>query len=95
MVEKMKILNIYGQAEEHLPAQIIGNSEGLEELRDAINRAIAFGESTTKDEPEPLFASDGEGYEVIIKRNDEKWGLAGDKNSFWNRAESNPQYTRL
>jgi len=66
----MKVLNIYGQPMEHMEAEIIGTKEGLEELRDAIDKALRVGEASTG---EMLFASDGEGYTVKIIRGDENW----------------------
>jgi len=90
----MKILNIYGQEEWHTEARIIGNSEGLQALKQTINDALRVisNKATTAEENNPLFASDGEGYEVIVECNDDKFGLAGGKDSFWNKEESNPQY---
>ena len=97
----MKILNIYGQAYYHSDAKIIGNREGLLQLKKTIENALMHGKATTEtevirtDESTPLFASDGEGYEVIIVMNNEGWGLSGEKDSFWNKEESNPEYTSL
>lgn len=93
----MKILNIYGQEYWHTDARIIGNKEGLTELRDTINNALMSGQKakTLNRKADPLFASDGEGYSVLVECHDDKWGLAGSKNSFWNKEESNPQYTGL
>ena len=99
----MKILNIYGQYYWHTEARIMGNREGLLELKTAIERALlkegkAF---TTSDNildnngDTALFASDGEGYEVIVEMHNDEWGLKGGSNSFWNKEESNPQYIGL
>lgn len=93
----MKILNIYGQECEHTEAKIIGNREGLEALKQAIDDALRFvtGKSTTASDKEPLFASDGEGYEVIVEMHNTEWGIVNgkyDKHTFWNSEESNPQY---
>lgn len=94
MEGKVKILNIYGQYDNHTEAKIVGNREGLESLHRAILRALASDASSTSEEREPLFASDGEGYEVIVKMNNEQWGLKNGAyiDTFWNREESNPQY---
>jgi len=91
----MKILNVYGQQSYHTEAKIIGNREGLEALSRAILRALADSNSSTQEEREPLYASDGEGYEVIVEMNNEHWGLKNGKliDTFWNRKESNPVYT--
>ena len=93
----MKILNIYGQWYWHTEARIIGNREGLEALRQTIDDAltIVVDEASTKQDPEPLFASDGEGYEVIVEIHNDEWGLKGGKDSFWNKEESAPEYTGL
>lgn len=93
----MKILNIYGQESYHTEAKIIGNREGLEALRQAINGALNLprGKTSTAQFKEPLFASDGEGYEVIVEMHNDRWGLKGGENSFWNKEESNPEYTQI
>jgi len=91
----VKILNIYGQLSEHTDARIVGNREGLVELRDTINNVLQ-GESpriAKTLEHEPLFASDGEGYSLLIERHDDDWGIKAPKDSFWNKEESNPEYT--
>ncbi|KKK62083.1 hypothetical protein LCGC14_3007870 [marine sediment metagenome] len=97
----MKILNIYGQEFWHTDARIVGNREGLEELRDTIERALKDGKSSTLEddarsgEETPLFASDGEGYEVIVLMNNDDWGIKGGKDSFWNTEESRNEYTGI
>ena len=90
----MKILNIYGQYYWHTEARIVGNQEGLLELRDAIDKAIKTSKSCTSND-EPLFASDGEGYEIIVECHNDEWGLKGGNDSFWNKEESSPEYTGL
>ena len=91
----MRLLNIYGQPYWHADARIIGNREGLIELRRAIDRAVSGlpvpGISATK----LLFASDGEGYTVTVECHDDKWGTASGENSFWNTEASQPEYTSL
>jgi len=95
----MKILNIYGQPYEHSEAKIIGNREGLESLKQAIDDALTFGSgrATTSSQKEPLFASDGEGYEVIVESHNTQWGIDKDgkydRTTFWNSEESHPEYT--
>jgi hypothetical protein len=78
----MKILNIYGQLDNHAEARIIGNSEGLKELITTLQRALDKGKSTTEDDVKDgntaLFASDGEGYEVIVECHDDKWVTVAD-----------------
>ncbi len=92
----MKILNIYGQQFEHTQAKIVGNAEGLIELKNAIERALLDGKSKTSGAEgglfAELFASDGEGYQVIVEMHNDTWGIDGGPGSFWNKPESNPFY---
>lgn len=43
-----------------------------------------------------IFASDGEGYEVIVEMNNTHWGMDAlgnyDRKAFWNSAANEPQY---
>jgi len=93
----MKILNIYGQEAWHTEARIIGNREGLEALKQTIDDALRVpdGKATTENDTEPLFASDGEGYEVIVEMHNDEWGIKAPENSFWCRKENYAQYTIL
>jgi len=90
----MKILNIYGQEAWHGEARIIGNKEGLMELRDAIERAIKDGGATAGNEWD-LSTSDGEDYDVIVECHNDEWGCYASQDSYWNKEESNPQYIML
>ena len=92
----MKILNIYGQEAWHTDARIVGNREGLTELRDTINNALMGKGGKAKTlQREPLFASDGEGYSVLVECCNDDWGIKAPKDSYWNREESYPQYLIL
>ena len=91
----MKILNIYGQPFYHQEARIVGNREGLLALQRIIAEALHNGKAQSECNPDPLFASDGEGYEVIVVMNNDDWGIKGGKDSFWNKEESYPEYTSL
>jgi hypothetical protein len=101
----MGILNIYGQESWHTDARIVGDREGLEALKQVIQDALdtagkGDGSATTPDEPEPLFASDGEGYQLTVECHNGQWGIDKatgklDPNSFWNKEESYPQYLML
>ena len=97
----MKLLNIYGQAFYHQEARIIGNKEGLIQLRNTIDKALIEGTATTESDVKhddgntALFASDGEGYEIIVECQNDDWGIKGGKDSFWNKEESYPEYTSL
>ena len=90
----MKILNIYGQESWHTDAKIIGNTNGLLELKATIEKALQNGKSTSI-EDDCLFASDGEGYQVIVECHDDQWGCLGPADSFWNIKENAPQYLIL
>ncbi len=92
----MKILNIYGQYDNHTEAKIVGNRTGLLELRDVINKALKDGTAISGND-DPLFASDGEGYEIIVELHNDSWGIIEgtgkeDPASFWSKEESSPQY---
>ncbi len=96
----MKILNIYGQEDNHTEAKIVGNREGLQSLQRALYRALNGDKTTTAEEREPLFASDGEGYEVQIEMHNDLWGIdpktgKEDPKSFWTKKESHPQYLMM
>lgn len=53
--------HVYGQRWWHDEAMIVGNRTALKELRDAINKAIQYGESRVG-----VTSSDGEGYDLFI-----------------------------
>jgi len=97
----MKILNIYGQYSWHTEARIVGNREGLLQLKTTIERAIFNNRATTEADvtdcngDTALFASDGEGYEVIVEMHNDGWGLKAGSNSYWDKRESCPEYTSL
>ncbi len=65
-------LHIYGQPCEHFPARIVGNKKALTILKDAIEQAIAMPINGNTElsgyiESANVFATDGEGYEVMVK----------------------------
>jgi len=97
----MKILNIYGQEAWHTEARIVGNREGLLVLKATIDRALTYKRATSSTDEKPndgttaLFASDGEGYEVIVEMHNDIWGIQAPKDGFWNKKESFPQYIIL
>src|SRR5574343_193493 len=92
---KMKILNIYGQEMPHESVRIIGNLMGLLSLRSAIDKAINEGDAMSQDGEDSLYASDGEGYQVIVELHDDKWGTEAPRDSFWNKRSSIPEYTDM
>ncbi|GLJ01878.1 hypothetical protein [Bacillus sp. YKCMOAS1] len=55
------LCNIYAQQTHHFEAFILGNRKGLLELRNAIDKALETGCSTST-----LFPSDYEGYDVYV-----------------------------
>ena len=59
----MNSLNIISQHTYHADAQIIGTNEALIVLRDAISDALKQGKAEID-----MFASDGEGYTLIIRK---------------------------
>lgn len=89
----MKLLHIYGQPFWHADARIIGNTEGLTELREVIDHALRDGKAETSEWDDCLFTSDGEGYKVIVESHNGKWGLDGGKRAFWNHIK--PEYTTI
>ena len=64
--DKMEnVLHIYGQDHEHDDAFIVGDIEALADLRDALTKIVDGGRASSSSQP---YASDGEGYGVIIVR---------------------------
>ena len=88
----MKILNIYAQEMPHSTAKIVGNLMGLLSLRSAIDKAINEGDAMSQDGEDSLYASDGEGYQVIVELHNDKWGIESNKTSYWNKKCSYPEY---
>lgn len=63
--------HIYAQQDSHGEAYLVGDTESLKSLRDAIDRALAKDSSSFETSSE-----DGEGYNVLIvklEENDPKW----------------------
>lgn len=63
-------LHIRPQLTYHAEATIVGTSDGLEALRDAVNAALAEGAGKAT-----VFASDGEGYNLAVQRTSTIAGL--------------------
>ena len=82
-----KLLHVYGQPFEHGDAQIVGNREALEDLRDTINTAILTGQAKTGSDGQCLFASDGEGYDLRIVCGPDDWDAP-----FWRDEGNWPLY---
>lgn len=68
---RMPVLHVYGQAIWHDDVLIMGNTEALRALREAIDRALAndSGGFAKAD----VTAADGEWYWVMVLRNDHDW----------------------
>ena len=55
-------VNVYPQAAPHQPAQLLATAAGLRTLRDAIDAALETGVANAD-----VFASDGEGYSLVVR----------------------------
>lgn len=74
--KEMKLLHIYSPPFEHCEAKIVGNYAGLVELKKAIDLLLL--EKLKEVSSGVVFATDGEGYVVIVTLfpddwNDPKW----------------------
>ena len=70
MSEDYPILHIYEQPSNHMDAFIFGNRLGLQELRDAIDRALSKEIDET---PAEVFQSDGEFYYCFVRLASSNW----------------------
>lgn len=68
MCERVRLLHIYAQPDNHCTALIVGNRNALIVLRDAIDAALASGKAETG-----AVTTDGEGYSVEIVRDNNDW----------------------
>ena len=80
-----ELLHLYSQRYFHTPAFIIGNRAGLELLLGAITAALEAGGGCAE-----VFASDGEGYGVLVKLEDTPW-LEPEDRVAWSRLD--PPYS--
>jgi hypothetical protein len=72
----IKLLHVYGQEQWHDELIIVGNKEGLKILKDTIEKALEGDKEMnfTQSAPEAYVSvTDGEGYEIMVVRNDEDW----------------------
>ena len=84
LTPKQTLLVIYGQEMWHTEAKILGNSESLKRLRDAIDRTIHSEEDKrgNKISCEEFMQDDGEGYSLVVIC-DEKFDFSPeDKNDY-------------
>ncbi len=80
------VLHIYGQEHEHATAAIVGNRDALEQLRDAITKALEGKPAATGS----VFVLDGKGYQVVVAERDVLDDLPGpysDDDSGWGSGE--------
>lgn len=61
----MRLLHIYSQPCEHFDARIVGNKAGLQILLQTIENALKCSDEVRTSEE--LFATDGEGYDVVVR----------------------------
>lgn len=62
------IIQVYPAYSHHDEVVIIANKEALENLQQAIQKALEVDKSSAS-----VWASDGEGYEILIKKVDSGW----------------------
>ena len=67
----MSVIHIYGQNAHHDPVWIVGNTEALTDLREAIDRAISHQDSFGV--VENTKTADGEGYDIVVVEGVEDW----------------------
>ena len=68
LVERIKLVHIYGQKIWHDDVLIIANHEGLLALQKAVSEALEKGKGVAE-----VFVADGEGYDVKILLNEADW----------------------
>jgi hypothetical protein len=71
-------IQIYPAYEFHGEVVIIATKEALENLKQAITKALEGGKSSAN-----VWASDGEGYQILIKKVDSDWN-----NPVWDKLPS-------
>ena len=69
------LLHIYSQLYEHGDAVIVGSRSGLLLLAASLLHAVNHGEGETPEYDTPVFATDGEGYQVRVKMLPEETGI--------------------
>lgn len=68
MAERTRLLHVHGAYSWHCDVTIVGNSNGLAVLRDALTEALSAKKAETT-----AMVSDGEGFGVVIERDDAAW----------------------
>ena len=64
-----KLMHIYGPQHEHDSVFLVGNTEALQELRDAIDQVLREPYASVKID---LMVADGEGFDIVIIRKDKE-----------------------
>lgn len=83
-----RVMNVQAAYTYHDNVRIIASPDSLVELRKTIERAIRDGHAETSGQP--IFASDGEGYSVIIDcHTDSDWGKP---DCYWYQKENQHTY---
>lgn len=71
------LVHLYAGPSFHMEGFVVGNRAGLTALRDAINKALEGEEyhnaARTPRNEGGVFTRDGEGYEIIVIRQDTSW----------------------
>ncbi|MGB9805001.1 hypothetical protein [Desulfofundulus sp.] len=67
---EIALLHVYGQRAWHDDVYIVGNRQGLETLLAAVKQALKESRGETDSD---VFTADGEGYSVIVLRQDGSW----------------------
>lgn len=89
----MKYLHVYASPYQHESPYIVGTTEALFVLRDAISAAIVNKTSITVDD---LLTNDGEGYSIVVKVLEEEKFLQlmlpypNDKDFDWSKSGIHP-----
>lgn len=75
------LLHVYPHDQWHGQVYIVGNADGLRQLKFAVDRALEGAEKKSQSSGSAdAFVSDGEGYSVIVIRADSPWnGLIWNK----------------
>ncbi len=67
-MNQITLLHIYGQSLQHDAAYIVGNRQGLEALKEAIETALTMDEAEIS-----ATVADGEGYQIYVLADDNDW----------------------
>jgi hypothetical protein len=65
----MEIVHLYAGPSYHMEGYIVASRQGLEKLRDAINKVLEGNNFAVTE----VFTSDGEGYDLFVIKHDTSW----------------------